>query len=180
MTIINVEPDLEATLSWCLAHGMKPEIGAFWRFRPALMCAFDPKNQSNPTPRSWMEGVSPVLGNVPEESEYECLIGAVGEGAASEFKGFLKIYRHLPDPDACIANPEKFKVPDDLATLYALCGAIAYRATDKVMENIAKLAKRLPAEFSICLMRDIVRRDPTLMSNPFWARWGQENLKYLK
>lgn len=180
MTILTVEPDLEATLKWCLAHGMKPEIGAFWRFRPSKMCEFDPKQQSNPTPRSWFEGVSPILGVVSSEAEFDCIAGAIGEGVAGEFKGFLQTYRNLPDPDKCIENPTTCKVPTDVATLYALVGAIAYRAKPENMANIVKLTERIPPEFSVCLMRDAVRRNPNVANVPAFTTWAQTNIKVMR
>ena len=47
-----------------------------------------------------------MLGKVPAEAEYECFKGAVGEGAAAEFVGFMRIYRKLPNPDAILMNPD--------------------------------------------------------------------------
>lgn len=180
MTILNIEPDLEATLKWCLANGMKPEIGAFWRFRPNKMCDFDPKQQSNPTPRSWFEGVSPILGVVSPEAEYECISGAIGEGVASEFKGFLQIYRNLPDPDKCIANPDSFAIPKDMATVYALVGAIAYRANPDNIANIVKITQRLDPEFSVCLMRDAVRRNTAVADTKAFVEWSRQNIKVMR
>ena len=46
-----------------------------------LLHDFDPQRDVNATPRSWVEGVSDVIGVVPADAEYECFKGAVGEGA---------------------------------------------------------------------------------------------------
>lgn len=44
-----------------------------------------------------------------------------GEGAAAEFCGFIKLFRSLPDPKVLLAAPETAEVPEDPATLYAVC-----------------------------------------------------------
>ena len=60
-------------------------------FRSALLHDFDPQRDVNPSPRSWVEGVSDTIGIVPSEAEYETFKGAVGEGCAAEFTGFLRL-----------------------------------------------------------------------------------------
>jgi len=94
-TVIEMETHLDDWSKWALDHGVDPVVVAFIRYRPNLLHDFDPQQDQNPTPRSWVEGVSALLGHIPHEAEYECFKGAVGEGAAAEFLGFLKVYRKL-------------------------------------------------------------------------------------
>lgn len=171
-TVLEFETNLDDWSSWALTHGVKPEVVAFIRFRPGLLHDFDPNKDQNPTPRSWVEGVSAVLGAVPADSEFECFKGAVGEGAAAEFVGFLKIFRKLPNPDAILLNPDTADVPTDPATLYALSGAIAARVSSANVDRAVAYLSRLPGEFSVLAMSMAARRDPTVVATHGFTTWA--------
>ena len=171
-TSIEWETHLDDWSSWALTNGVKSEVVAFIRFRPGLLHDFDPNRGKNSTPRSWTKGVSQVLGVVPPEAEYDCFKGAVGEGAAAEFVGFLKIYRKLPNPDAILLNPDSADVPSDPATLYALSGAISSRISQANIDRAVTYLSRCPAEFSVLAMSMAVRRDPTVTSTKGFIDWS--------
>ena len=171
-TVLEFDTNLDDWSSWALTHGVKPEVVAFIRFRPGLLHDFDANKDQNPTPRSWVEGVSAVLGVVPFEAEYDCFKGAVGEGAAAEFVGFMKIYRKLPNPDAILLNPDTADVPSDPATLYALSGAISARMSSANMDRAVTYLSRCPAELSVLAMSMAVRRDPMVTSTKGFIDWS--------
>jgi hypothetical protein len=171
-TVLEFETHLDDSTSWMIDHNVNPMVVAFIRFRPHLLHDFDPQRDVNPTPRSWVEGVSAVLGKVPAEAEYECFKGAVGEGAAAEFVGFVRIYRKLPNPDAILMNPDTADVPTDPATLYALSGAIAERATEGNLERMVTYTSRMPAEFAVLSMSMAVRRDTDLTNTAAFTKWA--------
>lgn len=175
-TVLELETHLDDSLAWMSAHGVRPEVMAFLSFRPALLHDFDPNRDANPTPRSWVEGVSNLLGVVPDGAEFECIKGAVGEGAAAEFTGFLQIWRKLPDPDLILANPGQVPVPTDSATLYAVCGALAYRATTKNFDKVVAYINRIPAkEFSVLTIKMAVSRDRSLTDTSGFIDWSVAN-----
>jgi len=171
-TVIELETHLDDWCSYAIDNGVKPEVVSFIRFRPNLLHDFDAQRDQNPTPRSWVEGVSDVLGTVPAEAEYECFKGAVGEGAAAEFVGFIKIFRKLPNPDNIIMNPTTADVPSDPATLYALSGAIAERATENNFERVVTYAERMPPEFSVLSVSYAARKKPELASTQAFTTWA--------
>ena len=171
-TTLEYETHLDDWSSWALTNNVKPEVVAFIRFRPGLLHDFDANRSKNATPRGWVEGVSAVLGVVPAEAEYECFKGAVGEGAAAEFVGFIKIYRKLPNPDAILLNPDSADVPSDPATLYALSGAISSRISSANIDRAVTYLTRCPAEFSVLAMSMAVRRDPTVTSTKGFIDWS--------
>lgn len=171
-TVIELETHLDDWTSWAINAGVKPEVISFIRFRPGLLHDFDPQRDQNATPRSWVEGVSDVLGTVPAEAEFECFKGAVGEGAAAEFVGFVRIFRKLPNPDAILLNPTTADVPKDPATLYALTGAIAQRATESNFERVCTYAERMPPEFSVLMVSIAARRDPDLANTQAFTKWS--------
>jgi hypothetical protein len=137
-----------------------------------LLHDFDPQRDQNATPRSWVEGVSDVLGTVPAEAEYECFKGAVGEGAAAEFLGFLRIFRKLPNPDAIMLNPTTSDVPSDPATLYALSGALAERSTEANFDRVTTYCERMPPEFSVLTVSYAARKNPELATTQAFTKWA--------
>jgi len=74
-TVYELETHLDDWCSWAIDHGVKPEVISFIRFRPNLLHDFDPQRDQNPTPRSWVEGVSNAIGVVPVDAEYETFKG---------------------------------------------------------------------------------------------------------
>lgn len=174
---VNFEVDMNDWVQWALDHDILMEIIAFLRFRPELLNNFDPQRDERafPTPRSW-QFVSDILKQHPGPAlEYELISGTVGEGAAAEFAGFIRIFRSLPDPDLIIMNPKAAAVPDDPATLYALCGALTQRAGDNTFSNIVEYSMRIPAEFSVLLITDIVKANKALMKTRAFIAWTAKN-----
>jgi hypothetical protein len=170
--VIELETHLDDWTTWAINNGVKPEVISFIRFRPNLLHDFDPQRDQNATPRAWVDGVSDVLGTVPAEAEFECFKGAVGEGAAAEFVGFVRIFRKLPNPDAILLNPQTADVPKDPATLYALSGALAQRATESNFERVCQYSERMPPEFSVLTVSYAARRNPDLANTQAFTKWS--------
>lgn len=172
-TVLMFQPDLDEWCDWAYQNDIRPEVISFLRFRPNFLSDFDAQREDgNPTPRAWAEGVSPILGRVPVASEYACVAGAVGEGAGSEFMAFLKIFRDLPDPDEIIKDPKRAPVPENQATKYALCGALSQRATYANFGNIIEYTHRLEPEYSVITVMDAARRDKGFGSTTEFAKWA--------
>lgn len=170
-TVYELDTHLDDWTQWAIDNDVKPELVSFIRFRPALLHDYDPQRDQNATPRSWVEGVSNVLGQVPADAEFDSFKGAVGEGAAAEFVGFLRIFRKLPNPDAVLMNPATAAVPTDPATLYALSGAIAERATENNFERVCTYAERMPADFSVLTVSYASRKKPELANTQAFNKW---------
>lgn len=174
---LDFEVHVEDWLVWAETQDFREELTAFIRFRPNLLHGFDPQGSEKafPSPRSW-EFVGRVLGGNPApDIEYDLVRGAVGEGAAAEFAGFCKVFRELPDPDRILSEPMTSNVPEDPATIYALCEVLAKRAAKDTAESIITYASRLPSEFSVLLVRDSIRADRALMDSPAFSRWAEDN-----
>lgn len=173
MTMLQFEPHLDDWCNWYMSQDdCKVELLSFLRFKPSLLSDFNPQRDINPTPRAWVEGVGRSLGVVPSEAEMEVFSGDVGEGAASEFKAFLQIYRDLPNPDAVLLNPDTHAVPTDPAVQFALSGAIAHRATKDNFDRVMIFTKRMPPEFSIIIIKDAIKRDPKITMTAAWRAWS--------
>ena len=177
---LDFDVDLDDWISWGLNNGVRTEVLAFQRFRPSLLHVFDPtKNEKAfPTPRS-VTFLSRLMDVTNGDISFDLAKGVVGEGYASEFIGFLKIYQNLPDPDMVLMSPSKAVVPTDPATLYAICGAVARRASDQNMKSVVEYANRLPVEFSVLLVRDCINRDDSLLKTRAFIEWTSKHADVL-
>lgn len=172
ITTYELEVSKDDWCNWALANGVRPEVVAFINWRSDLLHKFDPNQDKNPTPRSWAEGVSRAIDTVPKGAELETFRGDVGEGAGTEFVAFLQTFRELPDPDAVLARPDKAEIPEGLNVIYALCGALAHRATAENFGAVVTYAERLPPEFMVLLVRDSTRVNPDVMQTKEFIRWA--------
>lgn len=168
VTIVELVPDLD---DWCqyMLHrdDMPPEVIAFLRFRPELLCDFKATADltNSPLPRTWAH-VGRILKQMqlPSRVESAAIAGAVGEGAASEFLAFLRMYRELPNIDGILVDPDAAVLPDKPNILYAVTTGLATKANEQTFARIARYADRLVGaghgEFAALLLRDCVRRAP--------------------
>ena len=177
---IDFDADLDDWVNWGLNNGIRTEILAFQRFRPETLYNFDPKRneKSFATPRS-ITFLSRLMDAGNGSISFDLAKGVTGEAHASEFLGFLEIYKSLPDPDLVIMAPDKADIPDQPATLYAICGAVARKASDQNMANVVKYANRLPDEFSVLLIRDCVNRDENLVKTRAFIEWTSKHADIL-
>lgn len=179
---LNFDVDVDQWLAWAQAGGVAPEVIAFIRFRPNLLHAFDPRKEDKafPTPRSW-EFVSRIMKHGRTVApDLELLSGVVGEGAAVEYCGFLRIYRNLPCPEKLLDAPETAEVPEDPATLYAVCELLSEKCEE--MDNLPRIvsyAKRLPPEFSVLLMRDAAQANSAIVRTPAFSEWAMAHADVL-
>ena len=172
VTTLEFEASLDDWCNWALDHDVRPELISFVRFKPGLLNDFDPQRDINPTPRAWAEGVSPIIDNVPAEAEFEVIKGAVGEGAAAEFVGFLKIARKLPNIDVLLMQPDKADVPTEPSVRYAIAGAIAHRASEDNFDRVMTYARRLPPDFTVLTVLDSIRKCPDVQNTKAFTDWA--------
>ncbi|WP_419657106.1 AAA-type ATPase chaperone [Desulfosarcina variabilis str. Montpellier] len=171
---LDFDVDANEWLTWAQGNDIAPEVTAFIRFRPTLLHAFDHQKDDKafPTPRSW-EFVSRIMNQKHQAvPDLELIAGVVGEGAAAEFCGFLRIYHNLPDPETLLESPETAEVPDDPATLYAVCELLSQRTDMSNLPRMMTYAKRLPPEFSVLLVRDAARLNSAIVQTPDFNSWA--------
>lgn len=171
---INMVADREEWCLWALRNGIRPEIVSYIKFRPKFFDEFDPAASKNATPRGWAKVSTFLQMGLDDHIELASIQGQVGPGPASDFAGYLRVYRDLPDVDQVIANPVHSKLPDlnkKPDVVYALCGAVAGKATVKNISNIVDLSERLPGEFAVMMMKDCINRDNSLAKEKSVVKW---------
>uniref|UniRef100_A0A6M3IZF7 Uncharacterized protein n=1 Tax=viral metagenome TaxID=1070528 RepID=A0A6M3IZF7_9ZZZZ len=187
---IDFDPDLDDWVEWAMSNGVVPELIGFLRARTNLLHNFDPsKNErSFPTPRGWVMvsdvcktgAIRSLDGNIDKKNtEFDLISGKVGDGPAYEFITFLKTFRKLPDLKEVLRHPDKADVPEDPDMLYAICGALASKASKQTIDAIVTYAERLRKEFSVLLIMDSVRKDKGVTYTPAFTRWASNNAEVI-
>ena len=181
MVHLEFETCLDDWLRWAVGAGIRAEVRAFLQFRPSLLHDFDPRSASRAfaSPRSWSFVSSMLDADPAGDVEYDLFRGAVGDGAAAEFMGFLQVWRSLPSVDGILAAPLEAAVPSEPAALYAVSEALAARASWSNMPSVAAYMERLPVEFGVLCMRQAVCRERSLVESPAFAAWAQNHADVL-
>ena len=111
---------------------VRAAVGAFLEVRPALVLQVpeiaDQAGRGWPSPRSW-DSVATLLATcdavgASESARMHLVIGAVGEGAGIEFLSWLA-NMDLPDPEAVLADPDGFDLPERSDRAFAVLTAVA-------------------------------------------------------
>ena len=187
ISIVELEKDVDDWVCWALKNNMPTDLIAFIRFRPDLLNNFKPTADliNSPCPRTVAavgtminDGLFNEFGEVKAIDKsstgqvYEMISGAVGEAFAAEYLAFRRLYRELPDIEYIIMHPETADVPQDPATLYALCGALAKKSGENNFDNILTYAERIQPEFQVYLMKDATALNANLMRTRAFNKWA--------
>lgn len=188
---LNFDVSVDDWTNWALKSGVHEAVLSFLKFRPDLLNEIDATEgnagkkqvlkdaQAFATPRSW-EFMSNVLHGKPApDVEGPLITGAIGEAVGAEFRGFLEIYRELPDMDAVIQDPSKAPRLTNPASLYAYTTALALRTTKETLANVMTLVGKLDLEYQTRVVSMITKRDHTLISSPLLKKWISTNANTL-
>lgn len=182
LCFLDVEPDLRAWLAWAAAADVHPAVVAFLMLRgegthgrPGLLFNFDPSKdaRSFATPRSWAQASRFV--DAPDSIRPGLISGTVGDAAAAEFEGFLRVYRSLPPLPQILADPDSAPVPSDPSTQYAVAVALSRASNPATFGNALRYMARVGTEFAIVTATDAVRRKPELAETPAYIRFAAAN-----
>jgi MoxR-like ATPase len=183
-TIVELRADLDEWCQWALDNDLAIELVAFLRFRPELLSAFQPSADmtNSPVPRTWANAGKMLKLGLDAELEHAAIAGAVGDGAAVELMGFLRLFRDLPNIDAILAGSDE-PLPDSPAALYATVTALGARATEANFGRVGRYAERLldggHGEFSAVLVRDALRREPKIKQTKAFVKFASGEFSVL-
>lgn len=160
---IDVEVD-----SWCFhaqQQGWSPEGIAFMQFRKPLLCTFDPSkpDKAFATPRTWEKALNYYAdAKMPDHIKQASMTGAVGEGPAAEFWGFVDVWAKMPKMSDIEAKPDKIPVPEEAAMRYAVAVAVSGTMTPKNIPSFAIFLDRMDPEFGVLAWQLALKRDATV------------------
>lgn len=171
-TILHLEADLEDFCNYAIDTNQPIEGIAYLRFQPEMLNKFEPSLDmvNSPCPRTWFSAFKFIDGDYDEDTRFELISGAVGQGAAAQFVAFLKMFRQLPSLDGILLDPDNSDIPEEISTLYAVSTGLAAKATQTNFKAISKYANRMlkarRGEFATLLVRDATRRDKKICNTP--------------
>lgn len=168
MVHIVLEAKYEDFKEWAILNNIHPYIVGFLGFRSDLLSSEIAKqSETNPafaTPRSWTM-LSNIINSYKNIDEISSIIyGTVGYAPALEFLSFVKVYKKLPNIDG-ILNGDIIDVPDEPSALYAICSALIERyenENSKQAKTLFEYSKKLPTEFGIMLIKDLIIKDESI------------------
>lgn len=176
-------PNLENWCEWAVKKGIDDSITSFLRMKPDLLYSFHPDDNSFPTPRTWefvdkcfKLGYNETRNEINQEDKYYDIASIVGDGPAGELITYLEHREKMPDIDKLMAEPNSFKIDShEVSILYAVCGAVASRASVQTCPNICKIADKMDPEFQIILMRDALHKEDQFKFQPDFKNWAAKN-----
>ena len=181
---LEIEANYESWNRWAILNDINPKVLGFLKFRSTYLHTFDPKTSSLvfSTPRTW-ELVSNILNNVSDNINdvFDLIAGLVGSGIATEFKGWARVFKDLPDVKD-IFDGKNAAIPTNTDTIYALTSAMVTYAKkykddlDKIANSI-RYAEKLPPDFALILLKDYMYIDKDyklkLLRIPEYEKWAR-------
>ena len=159
---VYVRSDNDGWMKWAVDHNIENVLIGFLRFRQDLLNTFEKhvekksKDHAFATERAW-HAVDDILKANPN-AHPALLAGTVGNGPATEFAAFREIWQSMPNIDGILMDPANAPLPEDTNVRYAVCTALAARATGDNFDLIAEYVDRLPPEFAVMTFKDCVNR----------------------
>lgn len=171
LTHFEVLLDVEAWCYWAQSAGLPNEAIAFHLFakgRP-MLSTFKTKDgtpttdKAFATPRTWEKALRYYADpEMPEDIKQAAMQGAIGQGPAAEFWGYVDVYQKIPSIESIIKGPDKVKVPEQANMRYAVAVAISSALTTKNVAPLNQYLLRMDPEFSIMAWQLVIRRDAAL------------------
>lgn len=157
---LDFDVNVDDWCEWALDQGdaVPVELLSFIRFRKDLLHKHEPAERAFPTPRSWTFAGSLINSGISAEVEFELIKGAVGEGAAAEFKGYLSVYRDLPTVDQVLLNPKDTPISENAAVKFAITASLAHSTTKDTFPRFMQYVGRMDAEWQVVYVRDAMKR----------------------
>lgn len=167
--------EIKAWEKWAAKNGIPLSLIAFLKFRPELLHKFDKTARTFPCPRTWEFVAKKLALNIPMHMLFDATRGIVGDPAATELVGFLRVWKSLPSLDGIIVDPTGSDVPTDPATLYAIAGGLSRKATDVNIGNVITYACRMPKDLEVFTVISALRRDKAIANTRPYIQWAADN-----
>ena len=183
MVHLKLNADSQVWVDWAVTHGIDYRITSFINFKPSLLYNFDPdhSDMTYASPRTW-EFANRLIKDVSSLKPFTylpLLSGTVGEGPARELLAFCRIHDQLPKMSEIKARPEEVPVSQEPSILYALSGALASHADKNNIEGLMKFINRMPPEFQVVTLREMIKRNREILDLPAIQQWASKNAKEL-
>lgn len=150
---VEVEPDFDSFKAHAIREGLDDRIVAFLNFRSDLLHRIDPGRPAWPSPRSWFMAHALLRSSLP-------LAPAVGDAAAAEFAGFVRVYSSMPPLEDILAGRGRdVPAPEEISARYAAVIGLALRAANgkEATHAFHWVAGRMSTEWVRTFVQDLFR-----------------------
>ena len=150
-----------------ISPSIRPEIIGFFEFRKELLVAQPNKSEfAFCTPRS-VEMLSRIMDQQPDaDIAGELINGCIGQGTGTEFLGFMRIWRSLPNISAIEASPSRAALPFSLSECYATTTYLSSNWNPTNSGALCEYMQRMSPEYGCLFLRDINQRKPESITVP--------------
>lgn len=175
-----MQVDSQAWLEWAVHNNIHHYITDYIRQFPDKLYTFKPDHQEDTyaSPRTW-EFASRFLHQRGHDLNDHILrlnlSGTLSEGVAREFLNATRIYGNIPTLQEIEANPTGTKVPEERSLIWAMTGSLANWIKESNADPLLQYVERMPIEFQIICLQEIVARKPNLKASGAVARWFMKN-----
>jgi hypothetical protein len=180
--IVELTSDLESWCEWAIDFGIEPEVIAFVRWRPWVLQGgengFEPTSDmtNSPVGRTVKHLDDLVKLNLDADLKMGAFSGAVGDGAATEYIGFERILKNLPDVDKILRDPTNADAPANNDVQYALVGVFHRRMTKTNLDNIYKyVTLHFKREMQAIFHFDVEKYNSSLVKTKGYVDWSVAN-----
>lgn len=175
---IQMAQDYLEWVDWAVDSGIDHRITDFIKYKPDALYAFKPDHSDHTfgSPRTW-EFTHKILkvSDIDDPDTLPMVAGAISEGLACEFTVFCKIYKTLAKIEDIIKRPDTVPVPNEPSVLFALTGTISQHAKENNIGDLMIFVNRLPIEFQVVTLREVLRKTKNLISTESVKAWVSKN-----
>ncbi len=169
--------DVDAWCQWAQGAGL-PIVGiAYMQFRKQHLSTFDPTSTEKAfaTPRTWEKALRYYdTATMPDHIKLAAMAGAIGDGTASEFWGFVKVWQSITPIAQIIKDPTGVKLPEEESLKYAMAVAVSGSMTRKTVTPLSVYLNRLAPEFMALAWQLAQQRDPDLIKTPEYVAFAKQ------
>ena len=172
----NVKPDLEYWIDQFGAEHCDHAGLAFLRFRPNLFHVMPTADQDAfPSARSWTAAFKFI--NEKPSLRLRQISAAVGDDAAAELEGFLRIRANAVSLADILKDPKGCRLPpaNDPGTTYAVAGMLSQNMTRQNADPIISYSQRLGQEYQVLIAHDAFKRDKSIANTAAFGAWAVRN-----
>lgn len=194
VTIVQMEkPSPKLWLSWAGERGISPVIRACVQMYSRMLKSYrDPDQHDNPyvfqpskpqvsfvSPRSLAKCDPIIKSGLSENVMLGLLAGTIGERGARDMMTFVSLNTNVTQFDDVIADPDKVKIPDDMAPLLlmifqGLDGVDSQDKLNKFQKFVNRIeSKEVQSVWFVMLLRSSKARMARM--NPEVNKWATEN-----
>lgn len=175
---LHLELENEHWLNWAIGK-IDYRIISYIEFSPISLNTFKPNHDEYTfaSARTW-EFVSKLITGIDRPS-LALICGAVGESEGRKFYGYCQIFNDLPTIKDILSKPETSHVPTEPSTLYAISGLLTEHLKESNAVVLLKYISRLPIEFGVITLRNIIKRYPDSITYPAIKDWMKTYSKEL-